>query len=100
MCRDEPDMLEQRSLLIITHMSPCDSPCRSVCERERREVVSPGPRSQPGTQLTGVRETTQHGESLLLSGLATGLLSPPSQEEPQDQHEEDHCQEDHGGAED
>ena len=96
MCRDEPDMLEQRSLLIITHMSPCDSPCRSVCERERREVVSPGPRSQPGTQLTGVRETTQHGESLLLSG----LLSTPSQEEPQDQHEEDHGQEEHGGAED
>ena len=59
-------------------------------------MVSPGPRSSPLTSLPGVRETTQHGESLLLSG----LLSTPSKEEPKDQHEEDHGQEEHGGAED
>ena len=76
-------------------MSVCD--CLGVCAGEQRgELVSPGPRSSPLTQLTGVRETTQHGESLLLSG----LLSPTSQEEPQDQHEEDDGQEEHGGAED
>ena len=69
------------------------------------ELVSPGPRSSPGTLLTGVRETTQHGECLLLSsglspGRSPGLLSATSQEEPQDQHEEDDGQEEHGGAED
>ena len=67
--------------------------------------MSPGPRSSPVTQLPGVRETTQHGESLLLPpglspGLSPGLLSATSQEEPQDQHEEDDGQEEHGGPED
>ena len=67
--------------------------------------MSPGPRSSPLTQLTGVRETTQHGECLLLPpglspGLSPGLLPATSQEEPQDQHEEDDGQEEHGGAED
>ena len=59
-----------------------------VCAGRRRrggEVVSLGPRSAPVTQLPGVRERRQHGESLLLSpGLHTPLLSPPAQEEPQD----------------